>query len=159
MSDAPVKIYVDLPEHWAVGGESMWANPLGDDLYEIVNVPFHVYGINYGDVVRARAEAPDLKRQVIEVVERRGHHTLRMLFADEVGPEQQRAVLQRIEASGATYERANERHIAIDVPPETSYGTVVDLLYAFEEEGTLEYETCEFRVEGRFDLDSAGGEG
>ena len=42
MSDAGlVKIHVDLPNHWATGGESMWATPLGFDLYRIENVPFY----------------------------------------------------------------------------------------------------------------------
>lgn len=30
--DELTKVYVDLPNHWAVGGESLWARPLGDDL-------------------------------------------------------------------------------------------------------------------------------
>ena len=29
------KIVLDLPNHWAAGGESMWAKPLGENLYEL----------------------------------------------------------------------------------------------------------------------------
>lgn len=28
------KLHIDLPNHWATGGESLWARSLGDDLYE-----------------------------------------------------------------------------------------------------------------------------
>jgi hypothetical protein len=31
-----LKVYVDLPNHWYTGGESLWAKSLGDDLYEMV---------------------------------------------------------------------------------------------------------------------------
>jgi hypothetical protein len=54
------KVYIDLPQHWATGGESMWALPLGDNLFEIRNTPFHAYGINWGDIVRADSNDPQL---------------------------------------------------------------------------------------------------
>ena len=31
----------------------MWAEPLGDDLYKIENVPFYAYVLNSHDIVRA----------------------------------------------------------------------------------------------------------
>ena len=77
------KVYVDLPNHWATGGESMWAVDLGDDLYEIRNVPFYAYNLNVGDVVFATADSPDLKPEVRRVVRRSGHRTMRLFFASE----------------------------------------------------------------------------
>jgi Domain of unknown function (DUF4265) len=61
------KVYIDLPNHWATGGESMWALPLGGDLYEIRSAPFYAYGINWGDIVRAHSQDPTLKPEVREV--------------------------------------------------------------------------------------------
>jgi hypothetical protein len=31
------KVHVELPDHRAIGGESMWAADLGGDLYELRN--------------------------------------------------------------------------------------------------------------------------
>src|SRR5688500_14904960 len=74
------KVYVDLPHHWATGGESMWAVELGGELYELRNTPFHAYDLNFGDVVRATKPTPDTRPQVREVVRRSGHRTLRIHF-------------------------------------------------------------------------------
>ena len=157
MSDEPsqAKIYVDLPEHWATSGEGLWAFCVGDDLYELDNVPFYAYGMNYKDIVRARPDSPDQKPRIIEVVERRGHHTLRFFFADDVAAERQKAHLRRLEQLGVSFERADGRLIAIDVPPQASYDSVCDELAELEANGILEYETCELRVPGRFDLDGS----
>lgn len=159
MSDEPpqTKIYVDLPEHWATGGEALWAKDLGNDLYEVDNIPFHAYGINYRDVVRAKADSPEQKPRVIEVVEARGHRTLRFFFDKSVVSDQQRFYLARLEQHGISFERAGERLIAVDVPPDVSYQDVCDHLAQLEAAGVLAYETCELRVPGRFDLDSSEG--
>ena len=60
-TEALTKVLVDLPQHWAAGGESMWAKPLGDDLYRLENIPFHAYGLNFHDIVLALARGPDFK--------------------------------------------------------------------------------------------------
>jgi hypothetical protein len=82
-----------------------------------------------------------------------GHRTLRFFFSGELGEEAQRTYLALIRELGTDIERADERLIAIDVPPEGQYEATCDLLARFETEGVLEYETCEMRVAGRFDLD------
>src|SRR5438046_10028757 len=94
------KIVVDLPNHWATGGEGMWAKPLGKDLYEIRNVPFHAYGLNFGDVVRAVEPAPDKKPVVSELVRRSGHRTLRVLFSESVADGARVELLQDRKSGG-----------------------------------------------------------
>ena len=74
------KVHVDLPNNPAMGGESMWAVDLGNDLYELRNVPFHAYDLNFGDVVRATADSPELKPEIRGVERRSGHRTLRVFF-------------------------------------------------------------------------------
>ena len=69
-----VKIVIDIPEgDLGVYGEGVWARPLGDDLYEVENSPWHSREINYKDVVRAIEPSPD-KKAVVQSVERRGGH-------------------------------------------------------------------------------------
>ncbi len=37
MSDEQLtKVHIDLPDHWATGGESLWARQLGDDRFRDV---------------------------------------------------------------------------------------------------------------------------
>jgi hypothetical protein len=49
--DELTQVHIDLPNHWAVGGEAMWARALGGNRYRIENVPFYAYGLNFYDVV------------------------------------------------------------------------------------------------------------
>lgn len=147
------KIYVDLPEHWGTGGESLWAKPLGGDLYEVDNIPFYAYGINYRDIVRAVAREANLKPQVEEVVNASGHKTLRFFFAKHVSTEAQDETLNALRNIGLSYERADERYVAVDVPPNVDFSATCSELERLEAASLLEYETCEIRVAGRFDLD------
>src|SRR5689334_3280740 len=71
------KVHVDLPNHWAVGGESMWARPLGGSAYEIHNVPFYAYDLSFLDVVEAIPANPTQKPSILRVIRRSGHRTLR----------------------------------------------------------------------------------
>jgi hypothetical protein len=148
--DDLVKVHLDLPNHWWFKGESLWAKALGDDLYEIQNVPFCAYGLNCGDVVRALSEGPEFKPEVREVVRRSGNRTLRISF-HELSKTQQSPLLDTLEALGTWVERANDSFVCLNVPPATDIATVVAALDEQERSGTLEYETCEARVPGSFD--------
>lgn len=148
-SDNLTKVHLELPNHWWFKGESLWAKNLGDDLYEIQNVPFCAYGLNCGDVVRATTDEPELKPEVREIVRRSGNRTLRASF--KISKEQQEPHVEAIESLGAWIERANPTFICINVPPEASYAKVLQYLERQEASAALEYETCEARVAGSFD--------
>ncbi len=145
------KLHIDLPQHWGTGGESLWAEELGSDLYRIRNVPFFAYGLNFYDVVRATAESPELKPEIREVVEPSGHKTLRILFPKSVASDEQVKLLDNLEKFKAGYERATATHVAIDIEPDGSYNDVYDQLQEWEEAGLLSFETCEARIDGSFD--------
>lgn len=145
------KLFIDLPNHWATGGESLWALPLGGDLYEIRNTPFHAYGINWGDIVRAHSDDPQLKPEVREVVTPSGNKTLRIFLNKQLDREQQEAILSSLQYLDISWERANDHFVAIDIQPESDYQAVCDKLMALELDGALEYETCEARWPGSFD--------
>lgn len=146
------KIHIELPNHWWFKGESMWAGNLGDNLYEIRNIPLCAYGLNYRDVVRASADAAGLKPEIRDVVRRSGHRTLRASFADARMPmDRQDTYVQAIEAIGALVERATPTFICVDIPPEASYAQVREYLEQLEAAGALSYETCEEGIPGSFD--------
>ncbi len=113
--ESQVKIHIDLPHHWAIGGESMWAEDLGNDRYKICNVPFHAYGLNFNDVVIAKVQSEDQIPEIVEVVERSGNETLRLYFDKSVSQEEQVEILDNICSIGASYERADKIFVAIDI--------------------------------------------
>ena len=147
------KVVVDLPNHWATGGESMWAKWLMEDLYELRNVPFYAYGLAFADVVRADAPAPDMKPVVRELVRPSGHRTLRVFFLESFEPSERVTLLRDLNPLGASFERATPSLFAIDVEPQADYDGVCQRLVEWASRGILDYETCEPRVEGSFDDD------
>jgi len=145
------KVHIDLPNHWATGGESMWAVELGGDIYEIRNVPFYAYDLNYGDVVRATPDTSDLIPEVREVLRRSGHNTLRLFFKKSVAESHSLELLATLRPLGVSYEGLNSFYFALDLGPETNIAKVRDILDTWEQQGLIEYETCEARVQGGFD--------
>jgi len=145
------KVHVDLPNHWAIGGESLWATELGNDLYRLENVPFHAYGLNFLDVVRATPDSDDTIPEIREVVEPSGRKTVRVMFEDAVDRERQAELLDGLAEFEASYERADGRLVAIDIKPEGSLQAVFDRLEVYAEDGLLDFETCEARADGSFD--------
>jgi hypothetical protein len=146
-----VKIFLDLPNHRNTTGESMWARPLGGDLYEIHNSPFSAYDLNYLDVVVAISADPDLKPQITRIERRGGHKTLRIIFKTTTERTVRSKILERINELGATYENADSKLYSLDIPRIENYQPLCDQLWSWEQSGALEYETCEARVSGSFD--------
>ena len=152
------KVHVDLPHHWATGGESMWAVDLGGDLYELRNTPFHAYDLNFGDVVRATADSPDLKPEVRGVARRSGHVTLRVFFEKTVSKEKTLELLESLNTLSVTFEGATETFFALDLEADADVARVRQELDQWEAQGWAAYETCEARVAGSFDDHPEEGE-
>lgn len=149
--DGLEKVHIDLPNHWAIGGESMWVEPLGNDLYKIENVPFYAYGLNFHDVVRATSDSVELKPEIRELVKASGHRTFRVFFEKHLKREQQEEILSSMKDLTISYERANSIYFALDMQPEGNYQAIFDRLDELEQQNILGFETCEARVEGSFD--------
>jgi len=145
------KVHIDLPNHWAIGGESMWAAPLGNDVYKLENVPFYTYGLNYLDIVRATPENYNEIPEVRELIEASGHRTFRVFFEKHIERNKQEKILGTLSELAISYERATDIYIALDLHPKGDYQLVFDKLSELEEKSILGFETCEARVEGSFD--------
>lgn len=113
MDSSSVKVLLQEDENL----ETLWAEPVGQDLYRLDNLPFFAYGVSWLDVVEAH---PDDNGQLVmsRVVEKSGHRTVRVIFDPGVdqSPEA-RVILDGVVALGASYKRANPRYLAIDIPP------------------------------------------
>jgi hypothetical protein len=144
-------VHIDLPNHWAIDGESLWALELGEDLYEIRNSPFHAYAINWGDIVRAPADNEDRIPEVREVVKPSGHGTFRILFNSELDQEGQDSILSALQSLDLSWERCDETFVALDVQPGADLAAVHSKLLDLQQKEVLSFETCEARLPGGFD--------
>jgi hypothetical protein len=150
-----VKVDIDLKDE-VCGVESLWAEPAGDGLYRLRNVPFLAYGYSEQDVV----QATDVDGHLIVngVAGRSGHSTYRLFFPEATGNEKFRPLWEPFAKLGCTFERANSRLIGVNVPPDTD----VYAVYAVLEKGeqakhwTFEEGHCGHRLYAREDERAAG---
>src|SRR5262249_6846113 len=109
--------------------ETLWADPVGPDLYRLDNTPWYAYRVSCGDIVEARPEEPDGHPIFVRVVEKAGFPTVRVILktpADKAP--QSQAVLDHLVQMGCTYEGANPGYLAIDIPPAVDLEAVREYL-------------------------------
>ena len=152
-----VKVSVDLPNHWAAGGESMWAEPRGSNRFRLKNVPFHAYGLNFDDTVKATPHGEDGMLTVRKVVEPSGHQTLRVIFHQHVPQDKRLELLQQLQSYDASFENADGTLWAIDIPPNGDYQGTFNQLEQWAKQELLGFETCHERVPDSFDDEPQAG--
>jgi hypothetical protein len=103
--------------------ETLWAFSLGDGRYRIDNTPWYQYGVSWHDIVEAHVDADGMP-WFDRVTQKSGNRTLRVKSEKAVPT----LLLEAIKAIGCTYEGANPKFIAIDVPAAILLDEVVDLL-------------------------------
>jgi hypothetical protein len=134
-----VKVVFNLPKNdGPVATESLWAEPLGANVYRLRNVPFYLYGFSEQDVVRA--EENDGRLVVTDIVDRGGHSTYRIFLPEETSEERFSKDWLRLGELGCTYERATRRLVAIDVPAHADVYAVYEALENGERNHFWEFE-------------------
>jgi hypothetical protein len=134
-----VKVILDLSkDDGPVASESLWAEPAGNLLFRLRNVPFFAYGFSERDIVRVEESGGKLVVTAIE--ERGGHSTYRIFLPTETTEERFAGDWELFERLGCTYERANRRLVAIDVPPRADIYAVYTVLEDGEKDGLWEFE-------------------
>jgi hypothetical protein len=137
MTESLTKIHIDLTGKAEIDGEAMWAHPLGDDLYEVRNVPFHAYDLNWLDVVRAVQESPDQKPSIREVVRRSGHRTVWITFAEDIPRERRLELAKELNEWKGYFENADGRYFAVDIEPDGDYQRIVTEIESWRVTGIL----------------------
>jgi len=146
-----IKLHVSLPNHWMVSGESMWAEPVGDDIYRLENVPFFCYGINFQDELKALPDDDDIL-EVSEVVKRSGNKTIRICFDKTIASkDSQEPYLNVLRNLDCSLERWDETYLAINIRKTADYNQVYEQLDEWCDKEILAFETCHERVKGSFD--------
>ncbi len=137
-----VKIVLEVNDDtFGVSGESVWALPIGDDLYEIRNTPWHTCAVSWGDIVRAISEAESQKPKFVELVKPGGHRTLHVFFYEGHRAEERDEVLGMLKKWDANYENADGRLYAVDVNPGGDFEGLCEYLDQLEDSDKLSYRT------------------
>ena len=120
--------------------ETLWAFDLGDGTFKLDSTPWHQYDVSYQDIVSA-TPASDGMLFFNRVATKSGYRTLRVRSDDPVPT----ALLEALVALGCTYEGANPRFIAVDVPPGLDLDAPASLLSG----SGLEWEYADPTLESR----------
>lgn len=129
------KVVFDLePGNTQYATERVWAERISENRFRILNSPFFVFGISFEDEVEAEPYGNVFK--FVRVLQRSGRSTYRIILQNENtidGSE----FLDRWEPfrkAGCTFESANPRYIAIDIPPSANVAELYQLLELGEEQ-------------------------
>jgi hypothetical protein len=148
-----VKVSFPLdPQEWeGIEAENMWAQPVENGKYRIQNIPFYAYGVSAEDIVNTTLIQGVLT--FASVARRGGHSTYRILLSDGIYL-QEGTVMNlwgQMQALGCTYEGANSKWLAVDVPPSAEIYKVYSLLEQGEEAGVWSFDEghCGHPVLGR----------
>lgn len=109
--------------------ETVWAEPVGGDIYRLDNIPYFAYGLSLGDHVRAAHDGEGPLRMV-ELVKPSGNRTLRVAFLDQPGASSDEAapLREHLEALGCELEIAFSTLLAVSVPAAVALNTVEEFL-------------------------------
>jgi hypothetical protein len=109
--------------------ETLWTVPLGDNLYCLNNSPWLIYGLSWQDVIEAEAKDKDGLPIFRQVIKKSGNRTLRLLLdpAANQSPKSQE-ILNKLIEMGCSYEGANQKFFAINVPPSIDLRQICDFL-------------------------------
>jgi hypothetical protein len=116
--------------------ETLWARPLGGDLFEIRNIPWETDALHFLDVVRGRPRATDIW-DVLEVVSRSGHSTIRLTFSESASRDQRDEVIKRPGQLVGNAEHMAGDHWAVDVNPGVDVEVALALLAKHEQAGVI----------------------
>jgi hypothetical protein len=131
-----VKLDKDEDDYPPADHEGLWAHPLGEDLFQIDNVPFFAQGIAWGDIVSASSNGQELR--FLKVIKPSGHGTLRLIIHDEQDVPAVKALLEKM---GCSIERSHiPGLISVDVPPGVPMAALKSLLDEGEAQERWGYE-------------------
>lgn len=134
-----VEVTFELPpERLPRRTESMWAQRVGTDLFQLRNSPFDVDGVSFLDTVRA--EFRDGEWFFAGVHARSGHSTFRVNVAGRWRRAARSMVFAPLRRLGCAIEVACACWAAVDVPPSADVHAVVMALRRGEREGRWKYE-------------------
>lgn len=140
MTEKLRKVVVTLsPDDWhGFATESVWAEQVTENLFQIKNVPFYAKELSIDDVVLVEFRSGSYYLKFVS--KRSGHSTYRIFLGENVSAVIFRKYWQPLEEIGCSYEKGQGRLIAIDVPDTTDVHKTYSLLEEGEKHGIWEFE-------------------
>jgi hypothetical protein len=133
-----IKILYIIPDRDGDGGlrESLWAHSLGNQLYELQNIPFYVFDLNVSDIVYCDEPLFDLPI-IRDLVKSSGNQTLRVVFRDETSDDACIDIMWELNRRSIVSEKVADKRFVFNVPPESDYVWARDFLKLKENEDLL----------------------
>lgn len=109
--------------------ETLWAISLGNNLYQLDNTPWLVYGLSWNDVIEAIIKEPNSLPIFQRIVRKSGNRTLRVILdsPSEVFSNS-KFILDKLIELKCSYEGANRKYIGINVPPNIDLLVITNFL-------------------------------
>jgi hypothetical protein len=134
-----VSIRFDVrPPCGGITSETMWAETVDERRYRLCNIPTHVFGVSWNDIVFADEMSGILTFTGVSMWA--GHSTYRLLKARDLDPDIFTRHWDGLKRLGCSYEGGGDGLLAVDVPPETDLRAVQKLLLEGENAGVWEFE-------------------
>ncbi len=95
-------------------GETVWAEEVGDNLFRLANIPFHITGYAENDIVRCLEK--DGFKEVVRLEHDSGNGTIRLLFLD-CNSSEAKHVLDELKSVNCSIEIASNKLVGVNVPP------------------------------------------
>jgi len=109
--------------------ETLWATPMGGDLYRLDNSPFFAYGVSWQDVVEAKKQEDDPFPDFCRCVTKSGNRTVRIVFEESrLSEPGAQSVLAQLVSIGCSYEGMQPRLVSVNVPAEVDLDHVARFL-------------------------------
>jgi hypothetical protein len=136
-----VKVIVRLEsdeeaEHAWAKAESLWAQPVGENLLELRNIPWETDALHFLDIVRAR-QGDDGRWWALELVQPSGHSTIRLTFSQSASDDQRAELIHTLEQLVGRAEHMTTSHWAVDVNPQVDVSAALEHLTRSEREGIV----------------------
>lgn len=150
-NDPTAKVLFRIPEDdGSASVETLWAVPLGNDLYKLDNSPFCAYGVSCQDTVYAPFDPQEGMPTFQSVVERAGNRTVRVILVPSASAgSETEGVLQGLINLGCSYEGANGRYFSVTVPMSVELESVREYLIGLD----VEWEHADPTYESLFPTD------
>lgn len=118
--------------------EQLWCRQVGDGRFEVCCIPFFLYDVALGDVVRT-APAGGRTYMLAEVLRPSGRFVFRVWFGQSFHPREE--IAAALESRGALLEWSSTNLLAVDACDHAHAQKLADFLQEREGLGQLMYET------------------
>ncbi len=118
--------------------EELWVNKHSDELFEICCIPFFIYDVNLGDIIKIVPHQN--KNLVLGVQTPSNHHTFRIWFQTKSVDARER-VLEALKEQNCDFEKFDDNLMSVDAPDDQTANALVRWMESSRARLGFDYET------------------